>query len=205
MRDIPPFFHFIRAYLFIGVVSAALVTGFMLFGFTIDSYNSDFRKEKISIPVKKNVSELQLETINESNISRLKLTGNLDVEMHWSASFIFPIYANGVIEFSVPYMIFLFITNFLLFKILSSIRKSRSFIQMNTRRIYILGGVFILWALFAIVRTVWMQKIVSDAGSEFMIDFQPQAQYIQLGIVVLIIGYFYKIGVQLEDEKELTI
>jgi hypothetical protein len=187
------------------MVSAALVTGFMIIGLTIDSYNYDFRQEKISIPVKKKLSELQLDTIQESNISRLKLSGNLEAEMHWTASFIFPIYANNVIEISVPYMVFIFFTNFLLFKILSSVRNSRSFVQKNTKRLYILGGIFITWALFAIIRTMWMQKIVSDAGTKFTLDLQPQTQYLQLGVVVLLIGYFYKIGVQLEDEKELTV
>lgn len=97
---------------------------------------------------------------------------------------------------------------FLLSKILKSIINRNPFDSLNSKRLFTMGGLLLLFSLVQIVHVLLVTDIFTSLQIEPSLSFDPNFGSLHsflYGLLVLLLGYIFKEASKIHEEQKLTV
>lgn len=97
---------------------------------------------------------------------------------------------------------------FLLSKILKSIINKNPFDSLNSKRLFTMGGLLLLFSLIQIVHVLLVTDIFTSLQIEPSLSFDPNFGSLHsflYALLVLLLGYIFKEASKIHEEQKLTV
>ena len=97
---------------------------------------------------------------------------------------------------------------YLLARILKSIIKENPFDPLNSKRLLIMGGLLVFYALFAFGHTLFVAGIFSSLQIDPILNFKADFQSVNsifFGLLVMLLGFVFREATKIHEEQKLTV